>query len=160
LRGGVAVAEETEGAEIVEVALAPAFDDGADVIGIPEGAASGDGFHAVEMQAGCAGGASGSLESVVGGDGVDVTDSADAAVAGEDLVAEVARVGAEAPLVDAVITAEGAATFGEDFEVAPATEGEVVGAERERGSSRVASRECAWDDHAGLRIGCGVWVWG
>ena len=158
--GGVAVAEETEGAEVVEVALAAAFGYGADVIGIPEGAAGGDGLHAVEMQAGCAGGAAGSFERVVGGDGVDVTDGADAVVAGEDLVAEVAGVGAETPLVDAVVAAEGAAAFGEDLEVAPTAEGEVVGAERERGSGGVASRECAWDDHAGLRIGCGVWVWG
>jgi hypothetical protein len=65
---------------------------------------------------------------VIGGDGVDVADGADTAVAGEDLVAEVAGVGAEAPLVDAVVGAEGAAAFGDDFEIAPAAEGEIVGA--------------------------------
>ena len=80
------------------------------------------------MEAGGAGGATGSLESVVGGDGVDVADGADAAVAGEDLVAQVAGVGAETPLVDTVVAAEGAAAFGEDFEVAPAAEGKVIGA--------------------------------
>jgi hypothetical protein len=80
------------------------------------------------MEAGGAGGAAGSFECVVGGDGVDVADSADAVVAGEDLVSKVARVGAETPLVDAVVGAEGAAAFGEDFEVAPAAEGEIVGA--------------------------------
>jgi hypothetical protein len=118
-----------EGAEVVEVALASAFGYGADVVGVPEAAAGGDGLHAVEVEAGGSGWASGSLEGIVGGDGVDLACGADTAVAGEDLVAEVAGVGAETPLVDAVVAAEGAAAFGEDFEVAPAAEREVVGAE-------------------------------
>jgi hypothetical protein len=122
------VAEEAEGAEVVEVALAAAFGYGADVVGVPEAAACGDGLHAVEIEAGGAGRAAGSFESVVGGDGVDVTDGADAVVASEDLVAEVAGIGAETPLVDAVVGAEGAAAFGEDFKIAPAAEGQVVGA--------------------------------
>ena len=71
-------------------------------------------------------GAAGSFESVVGGDGVDVAGGADAVVTGEDLVAEVAGVGAETPLVDAVVAAEGAAAFGEDFELAPAAERQAV----------------------------------
>jgi hypothetical protein len=80
------------------------------------------------VEASFAGWASGSLEGVPGGDGVDVADGADAAVASEDLVAEVAGIGAETPLVDAVVAAEGAASFGEDFEFAPAAEGQAVGA--------------------------------
>jgi hypothetical protein len=80
------------------------------------------------MEACGAGVAAGSFEGVVGGDCVYRADGADAVVAGEDLVAEVARVGAETPLVDAVVAAEGAAAFGEDFKVAPAAEGKVVGA--------------------------------
>jgi hypothetical protein len=115
LGGGFAVAEEAEGAEVVEVALAAAFGYGADVVGVPEAAASGDGFHAIEMQAGGSGGAACSFEGVVGGDGVDVADGADAVVAGEDVVAEVAGVGAETPLVDAVVAAEGAAALGDYF---------------------------------------------
>jgi hypothetical protein len=47
-------------------------------------------------------------------------------VASEDLVAEVTGIGAEAPLVDAVVTAKGATAFGEDFEIAPAAKGQVV----------------------------------
>ena len=123
LGGGFAVAEEAEGAEIVEVALAAAFGYGTDVVGVPEGSAGGDGGHAVEAEAGGSGGAAGSLESGVGGNGVDVAAGADATVAREDLVAEVAGVGAETPLMDAVVRAEGAAAFGEDLEVAPAAEG-------------------------------------
>ena len=127
LGGGVPVAEEAKSAEVVEVGLAAAFGYWANVVGIPEAAAGGDGLHAVEMEAGGAGGAAGSFEGVVGGDGVYVADGADAAVACEDLIAKVAGVGAETPLVDAVVAAEGAAAFGEDFEIAPAAEGEVVG---------------------------------
>ena len=126
--GGFAVTEQAKGSEVVEVALAAAFGYGADVIGVPEAAAGGDGLHAVETQAGDACGAAGSLEGVVGGDAVDLADGADALVAGEDLVAEVARVGAETPLVDAVVGAEGAAAFGENLQFAPAAEGQAVGA--------------------------------
>ena len=128
LGGGFAVAGQAEGAEVVEVALASAFGYGANVVGIPEAAAGSDGLHAIEAEAGGAVWASGSFEGVVDGYGVDVADGADSAVAGEDLVAEVAGVGAETPLVDAVVGTEGAAAFGEDFEVAPAAEGEIVGA--------------------------------
>jgi hypothetical protein len=122
------MAEEAEGAEVVEVALTAALGYGAYVVGVPQAAAGGDGLHAVEAKAGGTGGASSSLERVVGGDGVDGADGADASVAGKDLVAEVAWVGAEAPLVDAVVAAEGAPASGDDLEVAPTTEGEIVGA--------------------------------
>jgi hypothetical protein len=128
LGSGFAMAEEAEGSEVIEIALTSPFSYRADVVGVPEAAASGDGLHAVEMQACRSCSAAGSLEGVVGGEGVNVADGADAAVAGKDLVAEVAGVGAETPLVDAIVAAEGAAAFGEDFEVAPAAEGKVVGA--------------------------------
>jgi hypothetical protein len=154
LGGGFAVTEEAEGAEVVEVALAAAFGDWANVVGIPEAAAGGDGLHAVETKTGGAGGAAGSLEGVVGGDGVDGAGGTDASIAGEDLVAEVAGVGAETPLVDAVVAAEGAAALGEDFEFAPATEGQVVGSERESLTRGAAAGEGARDDHADSRIGC------
>jgi predicted homoserine dehydrogenase-like protein len=82
------------------------------------------------MQTGGSGLASCSFEGVPCGDGVDLADGADAVIAGKDLVTEIAGVGAETPLVDAVVGAEGAATFGEDFELAPAAEREVVRASR------------------------------
>jgi hypothetical protein len=47
-------------------------------------------------------------------------------VAGEDLVAQIAGVGAKAVLVDAEVGAEGTAAFGEDFELAPAAERAAV----------------------------------
>jgi hypothetical protein len=55
-----------------------------------------------------------------------VADGAAPAVAGEDLVAEVAGVGAQAPLVDAVVAAEGAAAFGDDLKLAPAAQRKTV----------------------------------
>jgi hypothetical protein len=123
LGGGFAMAEEAEGAEVVEVALAAALGYGAYVVGVPEAAAGGDGLHAVEAKTSGTGRPSGSLECVVGGESVDGTDGADATVAAEDLVAEVAGVGTEAPLVDAIVAAEGAAASGDDLEVTPAAEG-------------------------------------
>ena len=75
------------------------------------------------MEAGGACRAAGTFERVVGGNGVDVADGASAAVAGEDLFAEVAGIGAEAPLVDAVFAAEGTSAPGDDFQIAPAAEG-------------------------------------
>jgi hypothetical protein len=120
------VAEEAEGAEVVKIALAAAFCYRTDVVGIPQAAARSDRLHAVETEARGAGGTAGSFEGIVGGDGVDVADNADSVITGEDLVAEVAGVGAEAPLVHAVVAAEGAAAFREDFQVAPAAEWQVV----------------------------------
>jgi hypothetical protein len=155
LGGGFAVAEEAEGAEVVDVALATAFGYGADVIGVPEAAARCDGLHAVEAESGGANGASGSLEGVIGGDGVDGAYGTDSAVAGENLVAKVAGVGAETPLVNAVVAAEGASAFGEDLEFAPATERQIVGADGESMARGAAAGEGARDDHADSRIGYG-----
>jgi hypothetical protein len=153
------VAEPAANAEVVEVALASAFGYGADVVGVPEGAAAGDGLHAVEAEASGAGGASGTAEGGVDGDGVGLTDGADAAVAGEDVVAEVAGVGAETPLVDAVVGAEGAAAFGYDLEVAPAAEGQIVGAAWEGVGFCVAAGEGASGKHYEFEDMRGERVW-
>ena len=143
LGGRFAVARQAQRTEVVEVALAATLGYGTDVVGVPETAAGSDGLHAVEAEAGGAGGASGSFEGVESCDGVDLADGADASVAGEDLVAEVAGVGADTPLVDAVVGAKGAAAFGQDLEVAPAAEGQVVGAAREFVAGGAASGEGA-----------------
>jgi hypothetical protein len=128
LRGGVAMAKQAEGADVVDVALAATFGDGKDVIGVPQAAAAGDGLHAVESESGSASRAASSPECGVCGNGVNVTGGAAAAVTGEDLVAKIARVGAQTPLMDAVVAAEGAATPGDDLKIAPAAERQAVGA--------------------------------
>jgi hypothetical protein len=132
LGSGFAVAEQAEGAEVVEVALAAAFGDGADMVSIPKGAAGGDGLHAVEPQTGDAGRTFGPFEGVIRGDSVDAAGRAMALVAGKDLVAKIAGVGAEPPLVDAIVATEGAAAFDEDLKVAPAAQGKPVGTKGER----------------------------
>lgn len=142
------MAEEAEGAQVIEVALTTAFGYGTDVVGIPEGTTGGDGGHAVESQAGDPSRAAGSLEGIVGGDGVDVAEGADATVAGEDLIAEVSGVGAETPLMDAVIRAKGAAAFGEDLELAPAAESKAIWAGGERLAGSAAAGEGAGGMHA------------
>jgi len=149
------MAEKAEGTEVVEVALAATLGDGANVVGVPQAAAGGDGLHAVKTQASDAGGASGALQGVVRGDGVDPADGADAVVAGEDLVAEISGVGAETPLVDAVVAAEGAAAFGEDLEVAPAAERQTVGAGGESVWGNAATGQRAGNEHSSS-IGCGA----
>ena len=121
------------------------------MVGVPERAAGGDGGHTVEGEAGGAGVAAGAFEGGEDGDGVGSADGADATVAGEDLVAEIAGVGAEAMLMDAVIRTKRAAAFGEDFEVAPAAEGEVIGAAREEGWVGAAAGKGA-GDHGAFRI--------
>ena len=62
--------------------------------------------------------------------------------------------------MDAVVAAEGAAAFGEDFEIAPAAERQVVRAEGEGFACGAASGECAGGEHACLRIGRDVGSWG
>lgn len=51
LVSGFAVTEETERANVVEVALASTFGYRTDVVGVPEALAGGDGFHAIETEA-------------------------------------------------------------------------------------------------------------
>ena len=138
---------QAEGAEIVEIALTAAFGYGADVVRIPERAACSDGLQTVEGEAGDAGFAAGALEGGVDGDGIGAAEGADAVIAGKDAVAEVAGIGAEAMLIDTVIGAEGATSFGEDFEVAPAAEGEAVGSESQLGGLDATAGEGARDEH-------------
>lgn len=125
LGSGIAMAAEAEGAEVGEVALASAFRDGDDVVGLPEGhAEAAGGFPEIEkLEALCAAGVA---ETAAGGDGVDAAGSAEAAVAEEDLLAEIGGLGTELPLVDTIVRAEGEAAA-RDFERAPAAEAAAVG---------------------------------
>ena len=89
--GGHPMAAQAERTQIGEVALAAAFDDGDDVVGLPEGAAGVTGEVPVVEQA-LAGGAAGAFQDALRDERVDAAAFADAAVAFEDLVAEVAGV--------------------------------------------------------------------
>ena len=112
--GGLSVALEAERAHVGEGAFAAAFGDGEDVVGVPEITAGAPVFF--ELAAGAV------VEYAfvfAEGFGVDAALGADAPVAGEDLGAEVAGVGAELPLVDAGGAAEGESAL-RDFGAAPA----------------------------------------
>jgi hypothetical protein len=142
------VTEKAERTDVVQIALAAALGYGQDVVRIPEAAAAGDGLHPIEAETGGAGWASGALESSIGGDAVDMADGAAATIARKDLIAEIAGVGAETPLVDAVIAAEGAATFGKDLKLAPAAERQTVRALRKSVARSAATGQSAGDEHA------------
>lgn len=139
--------EQAERADVVEVALASAFSDRQDVIGIPQTATTRDGFHSVEAQTSGSSWSASTLQRSIGCDGVDLTDGAAAAVASEDLITEVARVGAQTPLVNAVVAAERTATFGEDLKIAPAAQREAIWALGQRAARCTAAGKRAGRKH-------------
>ena len=140
--------EKAERTDVLQIALAAALGYGQDVVRIPQAAAAGDGLHPIEAETGGARWASGSLESSVGGDAVDMADGAAATIASENLVAEIAGIGAETPLVDAVVTAEGATAFGKNLKLAPAAERQTVGPLRKSVARSAATGQSAGDEHA------------
>ncbi len=93
------MAEEAQGADVVEITLSAALGYGKDVVRVPQAAAATDRLHAVKAKPCFSSCASGSLEGGVGGNGIDLAGGTPAAVAGEDLVAEISGVGAQTPLV-------------------------------------------------------------
>src|SRR5271157_285820 len=108
------MAHEAEGAHVGKVALAAAFHDGDNVVGVPQVMAAAPVLF--ELSTG------GPVEFALGlpqGFGVEAALRADAAIAREDPLAEIAGVGAQLPLIDAGVAAKGAATLG-DRGAAPA----------------------------------------
>ena len=94
--------EQTKSPHVGEIALAAAFHDGDDVVGVPQIAAPAPVL--LELLSGCV------IELAfifAQGFGVGAADRADAAVAQEDLLAKIAWVGAELPLVHTGVVAEG-----------------------------------------------------
>jgi hypothetical protein len=144
------MAEQAERAYVFQIALTATLRDRNDVVSVPETAAAGDGLHPVESKAGGTRCSTGAFERGVGGDGIDLADGAPATVAREDLVPEIAGIGSQAPLVDAVVAAEGATAFGDDLEIAPTAERKTVGACGEIAAACAAARKCAWGKHSNL----------
>lgn len=122
LRGHFPVAQKAQGTKVVEIALAAAFSYGNNVVGVPQTSPGRDGLHAIQAQAGGAGLAASPLQRVVSRNGIDIAKGAAAVVAREDLLAQIAGIGAQPPLMHAVLTAEGAAAPGENLEIAPAAQ--------------------------------------
>ena len=144
------MAAQAERAQVREVALAAAFDDGRDVIGLPEGAAGVAGQVPVVEQA-LARRAARALQDALRDQRVDTATFADAAIAFEHLVAEVAGVGAQTPLVHTIVGAEGAAALGH-FRGAPAAEASAGCAAGEGAGSGPTSGHGAAGAHGSLVI--------
>ena len=147
MRGSFAMAEQAERADVVEVTLASALSDRQDVIGIPQTATTNDGFHSVEAQTSGSSGSASTLQRSISCDRVDLTDGAAAAVASEDLITEVARVGAQTPLMNAVVAAERATASGEDLKIAPAAQRQAIWAPGERAARCTAAGKRAGRKH-------------
>ena len=126
LGSGFAVAEQAERADVVQIALSSAFGYGKDVIGIPEATTAGYGLHAVEAKACGSCLTSGSLQGGICGYGIDLAGGAASSITCEDLIAEITWIGAQAPLMDAVVTAEGAPALGHDLQLTPTAERQTV----------------------------------
>jgi hypothetical protein len=112
--------QKAEGTKVVQVALSSPLGYGKNVVSVPQAAAAGDGLHAVEAKSGGAGWTTSALESRISSDSIDVADGASAPVAAKHLIAEIARIGAKTPLVDAVLAAKSATAFSDDLKLAPA----------------------------------------
>jgi hypothetical protein len=121
------MANETQSPQVVQIALAAAFDNRQNVIGIPQRAA-GETLKSPSFEQLEAMHAAGSLQFGKGGFGVEAAGFADAPIARENLIAKIAWIGAKFPLMDAEVGAEGEAPRGWDFEVAPAAKRSSVGA--------------------------------
>ena len=95
------MALEAEGAHVGEIAFASAFGDGHDVVGVPQVAA----MAPVPLEL-AAGGVVELALVLAQGFGIEAALRADAAVAQEDLCAQVAGIGAQLPLMHARVGAE------------------------------------------------------
>jgi hypothetical protein len=137
------VAEQAERADVLQIALAASFGDREDVVGVPQAASARDALHAVKPKTGGSRGTPGALQCGIGGYGVDVADSASAAIASKDLVAEISGIGAKTPLIYAVVAAEGSPTLCEDLKIAPTAERKAIGARGQVVAARTTAGECA-----------------
>jgi hypothetical protein len=141
--GGLAVAEQAECADVVQIALAASFGDREDVVGVPQAAPTCDALHTVKPKTGGSRGTPGAFECSIGGYGIDLADSASAAIASKDLVAKISGIGAKTPLVYAVVAAEGSPTLCEDLKITPTAERKAIGAHGQVVATRTAAGECA-----------------
>ena len=114
------MAAQAQGPKILEVALPAAFGHGKNVIGIPKSFTSQP-FQAPVREQPEPMRSPGASQAGVGGAGVYLADCADAVVSEKYLLAEIARVRAEAPFADAPVRAEGEPAF-RHFEGAPAAQ--------------------------------------
>jgi len=145
------VTQKAQGAKVIEIALAAAFSYGNNVVSIPEASPGGDGLQSIKAQTGSACLPTRPLQRVVSRNRVDIAKGAAAIVAREDLLAQVAGVGAQPPLVYAVIAAEGAAAPSEYLELAPAAERKPIRTSEHILHIGAAARKCTGYRHVLLQ---------
>ena len=122
--------QEAEGPEIVEIALPASLRDRNDVVSVPQAAATSNAGHAIQAQPCGPRGPSRSLERKIRCDRVDLADRTVASIAREYLVAQIAGICTETPLMDAIVAAKGSAPPGDDLEMTPAAERQAIGSGR------------------------------
>ncbi len=130
------------------------------MVSIPERTSHGDRLQSVKVEASCAFLAARALQRCVDPDRVGLALGADPLVAGEDLVSQVPGIGTQAPLVHAVVGAEGAASRVQDLELAPAAEGTAMLAERKGRGADAAAGKGAWkQSHRRKAYDESCWTW-
>ena len=118
------MADQAQGTDVLQVALAAAFRDGQDMVGIPQGPAV-QLFQAPTLQESRPMRSLGSPQLEVCSTRINVASCANAAVPLEDLVAQIAWIGAKTPFVDAPRRAERRPAR-RNFKSAPAAERTAV----------------------------------
>ena len=143
LCGRFAMAEQAEGTNIIEIALPAALSDRNDMVGIPKTATTGDGLHAIEAKAGSANSASCAFQGRVRSHGIDSACGAPTPVASEHLITKVSGIGSEAPLVHAIVAAEGSAALRNNLKITPAAERKAAGAKGKIAAAGATAGKCA-----------------
>lgn len=129
---------QAERAEVVEVALPSSFSDRPDMVRIPQGPPGLNGLEAPDGKRLHSGLAAAAFERSIGGDGIGAAVRADTAIASKDLIAQIAGVRTQPPLMHAVLRTEGAATARENLHLTPAAEWQTVRPQRQRSALRAA----------------------
>src|SRR5579875_1583591 len=112
------MAGQAQGAEVLQVALAAALGYGQNMVGVPEAATDIDGTKAPHGQAFPADSAAAASQLAVGVNGVGAALRTHAGVTQKHLLTQVAWIGPQPPLVDAILRAEGAPSPVEDLQLA------------------------------------------
>ncbi len=133
------VAEQAERAQVIEVALAATLRDCADVVSIPQAAAARNRLHPIQPQTGNPGRTASALQGVIGSDRIDLANRADTAITRKHLVAKIPGVGAQTPLMHAVLATEGPATLRQNLKIAPPAKRQPVRPLRKRSSRRTTA---------------------
>jgi len=132
------MAEKTQRAQVLKVALSAALHDGQDMIGIPQ-CLSREPLESPFSEKPQAMGPTRASQFPIGSAGIDSADRADAPVPLENLFAKVAGVRTEAPFVDAPIRTK-CETTRRDFQATPAAKRAAVRPFWQSGSIGEAAR--------------------